>query len=846
MIHKTVRFMMSALCLGGILVLLQACPGGKNYTLSLSVSPEGAGSIQKQPDAPVYQAGSIVTLTATPSAGWRFDHWEGPVAEPAPALTSITLNSNVALVAHFSESASPGEASAALELSGAGTFAENTVLSIPGGSNLSVRQETSIGALEASDLQQGAMLVLRDRALSEIAPVGFANWIWAFDAFIEQEGAENEFLFSSLTDALVVDPEYIAEGALFTASVGAFGIVPGTEVAMYKLEQPDPQTWRRIARTAVQPNGEISFSINATGRYAIGRSPYVETPAAPDLGTTPVYDCVLETEAPMNRVKVIEESTAEVFNAWLFTDIAPGQMPETTDWIAYNGDEPCMGRLENYGKRFRVRSPYANAFSAEYGLQEEKLDRAAMTGPYLVDMNGNPAAAPLENPYTQCDRIFAAEVKMLVLSRAGDYTSFKNEVVQPLRTAYDTGGEITSNVRVSWFKKMEEGYYAELFVRTEECTSNVANNTAITHEEGVSIVQMKGRLLYVVDWRGGGPYVAVYTTVAHNTAVGLRFYDPYWNLEGGILDEHSLGGPNNMILKFVDMEYDCVHDTLWVIKADENGIFNLFRYDKPIYNFGDRPPDARIDFPTFALRQLCVDPLYDRLFVHTSGSPDEDGDGLRIFAYASGIPRLENRVTHVSFMHPGEQEPKMLLFDHMLPMGNALYLINGVSGNDDGLSVFSYPLSNGDFGARFKAWASFGAERTAPISKGVFSRTNNILYTGTDSDWNADTAVYAIDAPASWQSQWIIDPETENGYWTADRPNYRIIRWANPGTIWDLDVVEGDAEILAVCDNPSLNQATILLFNNANTAAGLLQPFYRLEVGHGTQHVELINPPKPQ
>lgn len=830
-------------------LLLQACPWIDRFTLDLMVTPGASGMVNATPDRCIYAAGSVVSLAATPADGWRFDHWEGPVADPAVPVTTVTVNGNTEVTAHFAESAQPGEASVSREVNTEGRIPETVLLTIPGGSRLDVPEGTNFALLEMDYAEGILSLVLRDRTLSDLLPTSFTNWLWAFDVIVAREGEEGEFLITSLSDESVVDPEYVAAGALFSAPLGDYGITEGTQVDLYRLEAPAKETlqsWRHVARSTVESDGTAAFPIVRTGRYAIGRRPVVETSVALDLGAAPLHDCVVEAETPMDRVKVIEASTAEIFNAWVFTNIPPGQMPETTDWVVYSGDEPCMGRLENYGRRFRVRSPYANAFSAEYGLQGEKQDRVAMTGPYEVDANGNPAATPLENPYTQCSRVFAAEVRVLVLSRAGDYGLFQNEVIIPLRAEFDTGGEITSNVRIGWFKKLEEGYYAEVWVHTDQCTQNVANAIPLLQEEGVSVGEMRGRLLYIVDWRGGGPYVAVYSVVAHNTGLGIRFYDPYWKLEGGIIDEHSLGGPNNNILKLVDMEYDCIHDTFWVIKADENGIFNLFRYDKPIYNYGDRPPDARINFPTFALRQLYADPEYDRLYVHTSGSPDEDGDGLRVYANASTAPFLENRVTHISFRYPDEPGPSALLFEHILPVGNTLYLLDDITANSDGLNVFSYALSSTDFGARFQAWASFGGERTAPITKGVFSRRNNILYTATDKEWNGHTSIYAVDAPSSWQSAWIVDAETGNGYWTPDAPSYRAIRWANPGTVWDIDVVEGDQEILAVANAPGLNQGEILLFNNANTAAGDLEPFYRLVLTHGNQRVELINPPSPQ
>ena len=37
----------------------------------------GQGTVAKSPDGGTYDLNSTVTLTATASDGWTFDHWEG-------------------------------------------------------------------------------------------------------------------------------------------------------------------------------------------------------------------------------------------------------------------------------------------------------------------------------------------------------------------------------------------------------------------------------------------------------------------------------------------------------------------------------------------------------------------------------------------------------------------------------------------------------------------------------------------------------------------------------------------------------------------------------------------------
>lgn len=70
------------------------------YTLSTSVSPYGSGSVS--PGGGTFDAGSQVTLTATPSSGWRFGHWGG-AASGTTEYTTITMDSDKQVTAYFVE-----------------------------------------------------------------------------------------------------------------------------------------------------------------------------------------------------------------------------------------------------------------------------------------------------------------------------------------------------------------------------------------------------------------------------------------------------------------------------------------------------------------------------------------------------------------------------------------------------------------------------------------------------------------------------------------------------------------------------------------------------------------------
>ena len=49
-----------------------------------------------------YSEGEVVTITAIANSGWQFDGWDGDVAEPNSATTTVTMTSNKTATAKFS------------------------------------------------------------------------------------------------------------------------------------------------------------------------------------------------------------------------------------------------------------------------------------------------------------------------------------------------------------------------------------------------------------------------------------------------------------------------------------------------------------------------------------------------------------------------------------------------------------------------------------------------------------------------------------------------------------------------------------------------------------------------
>jgi uncharacterized repeat protein (TIGR02543 family) len=100
---------------------------------TLTTNTVGSGTVRLDPSGNIHDAGAIVTLTATPAAGYRFSSWSGDLSGSSnPA--SLTMNSNKTVTAIFIPvftltTNAAGSGTVTLEPPG-GVYGENTVVTL--------------------------------------------------------------------------------------------------------------------------------------------------------------------------------------------------------------------------------------------------------------------------------------------------------------------------------------------------------------------------------------------------------------------------------------------------------------------------------------------------------------------------------------------------------------------------------------------------------------------------------------------------------------------------------------------------------------------------------------------
>jgi hypothetical protein len=74
---------------------------GVSHELTMAVDPVGSGTTDPAVGVHTYAEGSVVPVTATAASGYAFDYWTGEVANVNSPTTTVTIDADKTITAHF-------------------------------------------------------------------------------------------------------------------------------------------------------------------------------------------------------------------------------------------------------------------------------------------------------------------------------------------------------------------------------------------------------------------------------------------------------------------------------------------------------------------------------------------------------------------------------------------------------------------------------------------------------------------------------------------------------------------------------------------------------------------------
>jgi pectate lyase len=125
--------------------------GGTAGPFTLTTSVSGSGTIARNPNAATYPAGTVVTLTATPAAGFTFTGWSGDLSGTANP-NQIVMNADRSVTANFTQ---PGGGGTNFDLVGFATQNGGT----NGGAGGPTVTATTLDQLRTFCAQSGSLII---------------------------------------------------------------------------------------------------------------------------------------------------------------------------------------------------------------------------------------------------------------------------------------------------------------------------------------------------------------------------------------------------------------------------------------------------------------------------------------------------------------------------------------------------------------------------------------------------------------------------------------------------------------------------------------------------------------
>jgi uncharacterized repeat protein (TIGR02543 family) len=81
--------------------IIPAIPSSPTFDLTMAVDPVNGGTTIPNTGVRTYPENLVVPIAATPATGYTFEYWSGDVADPNSAITSVTMDGDKTVTAHF-------------------------------------------------------------------------------------------------------------------------------------------------------------------------------------------------------------------------------------------------------------------------------------------------------------------------------------------------------------------------------------------------------------------------------------------------------------------------------------------------------------------------------------------------------------------------------------------------------------------------------------------------------------------------------------------------------------------------------------------------------------------------
>jgi ELWxxDGT repeat protein len=203
---------------------------------ALNVVVTGQGSVALNPPGGTYDAGMVVTLMATPAAGWRFDHWEGALSGGATGV-QITMDAAKEVTAVFEREqytldvSAEGGGSVSLDPPG-GAYPSGTVVTLTpnpnagnrfeiwGGELAGTRQPATI-TMDANKYVQAFFMAETFTSFSpySLCAVGSTLYFLGTGAYSGQELWKTDGAFAGTTLVKDIAPGHDNAGILFLTNL---------------------------------------------------------------------------------------------------------------------------------------------------------------------------------------------------------------------------------------------------------------------------------------------------------------------------------------------------------------------------------------------------------------------------------------------------------------------------------------------------------------------------------------------------------------------------------------------------------------------------------------------------